>query len=108
MTEIVKFIYLMIIFLSLFIVAMNVDGFTFSILCQVNSDCLGEICLPPKTHWCNKILLEIYISCHLVTMLEPNNLYLLPFLISWTRNNLYIILGLSLFSRTNSLVLSWR
>ncbi|KEH41171.1 putative Late nodulin [Medicago truncatula] len=54
MSEIVKFIYLMIIFLSLFIVAMNANAFS---ICQNNSDCKDqEICLPPKKHWCNKIV----------------------------------------------------
>jgi len=35
MNEIIKFVYLMIIFLSLFIVAMNVDGNSFSILLKI-------------------------------------------------------------------------
>ncbi|RHN78713.1 putative Late nodulin [Medicago truncatula] len=52
MTEIVKFVNLMIILLSVFIVAMNVDAFE---ICGSNSDCLWEKCLPPNKHWCNMI-----------------------------------------------------
>ncbi|KEH41172.1 Nodule Cysteine-Rich (NCR) secreted peptide [Medicago truncatula] len=55
MTEIVKF-NLIIILLSVFIVAMNVDAY---VPCRRNADCLGEKCLPPKRYWC-RIITEPY------------------------------------------------
>ncbi|KEH15664.1 Nodule Cysteine-Rich (NCR) secreted peptide [Medicago truncatula] len=51
MTEIIKFVNVMIILLSVFIIAMNVNASP--VLCQRNYECYEQICLPPKKHWCN-------------------------------------------------------
>ncbi|CAJ2657426.1 unnamed protein product [Trifolium pratense] len=53
MAEAIKFVYVMIIFFSLFLVAMNVDGAAF-IMCTQDSDCPKDMCsslsMNPKCH----------------------------------------------------------
>ncbi|AES98519.1 Nodule Cysteine-Rich (NCR) secreted peptide [Medicago truncatula] len=48
MAKIIKFVYVLAIFFSLFLVAKNVNGWT----CVEDSDCPANICQPPMQRMC--------------------------------------------------------